>query len=105
MDAEAIPTRHEPSTLSPRKAERISTALQEYPATDERGGIGHQQRLYVARHAERLRPVPEVAGTALETGGSSDGNAGVLAGVAGAVAAGADALSGAAWWARRRWAK
>ncbi len=47
----------------------------------------------------------EVAGLPLETGGSSDPSAGVLAGVAAAVAAGTVALASAAWFARRRLAK
>ena len=44
----------------------------------------------------------EVAGTPLGAGGSSGPGAAVLAGVATVVAAGAVALGGAAWWARRR---
>jgi hypothetical protein len=46
--------------------------------------------------ADRGRP-------ALETPDSSGGNVGVLAGVAAAMIAGAIALGGAAWYARRRW--
>ncbi len=52
-----------------------------------------------------IAELPEEAGTPLETSGSSGGNAGVLPGVAVAAAAGAIALAGAAWYARRRWSK
>jgi hypothetical protein len=45
---------------------------------------------------------PEVAGPALQTGGSSRTSAGLLAGIAAAVAAGAVALGGAAWYLRKR---
>ena len=49
-----------------------------------------------------IAELPAVAGTPLETGGSS-GSAGVLAGtIAGAVLVGGVTLGGAAWWARRR---
>ena len=44
----------------------------------------------------------EAAGRPLEAGGSSGPGAAVLAGIATVVAAGAVALGGAAWWARRR---
>ncbi len=49
-----------------------------------------------------IAELPEVAGVPLETDGSSGGNAGLLTGVAGAVAAGTLALGGAAWYGRRR---
>ena len=49
-----------------------------------------------------IAELPEVAGTPLETSGSSGGNAGVLAGMAAALVAVAVALTGAAWYARRR---
>ena len=50
-----------------------------------------------------IAELPEVAGTPLETGGSSGSSAGVLAGaIAGAVTA-TLALGGAAWYARRQW--
>ena len=49
-----------------------------------------------------IAELPEVAGAPLETGGSSGGSAGVLAGLAGAVAAGAVAVGSAAWYTRRR---
>ena len=45
---------------------------------------------------------PEITGTTLETPGSSGANAGILAGVVATVTAAALALSGAAWYARRR---
>ena len=48
-----------------------------------------------------IAELPEVAGAPLETGGSSRGNAGVLA----AIAALAVTLGGAAWYTRRRWAR
>lgn len=50
-----------------------------------------------------IAELPEVAGVALEKPDSSGPNVGVLASVAAAVAAGALALSGAAWYVRRRW--
>ena len=43
------------------------------------------------------------AGTPLETRNTSNGNAGVVAGVAAAAIAGVIALGGAAWFARSRW--
>ena len=46
--------------------------------------------------------LPEVAGSALESGGSSGETAGLLASVTVAVATVALALGGAAWYARRR---
>ena len=49
-----------------------------------------------------IAELPEVAGAPLETDGSSGGNAGMLAGVIAAVAGGTLALSGAAWYTRRR---
>ena len=49
-----------------------------------------------------IAELPEVAGTPLETEGSSGPSAGVLAGVA-AGTAGVVGLGGAAWYARRRW--
>ena len=49
-----------------------------------------------------IAELPAVAGTPLEAGGSSGPSANVVAGVAAAVAAGALALGGAAWYARRR---
>ena len=52
-----------------------------------------------------MAELPEVAGEALETPDSSVSNTGLLASVAGAVAAAILALGGAAWYARRRWAK
>ena len=48
-----------------------------------------------------IAELPELAGTPLDATGSSGGNAGLLAGLA-AVAAGAAALGGAAWYIRRR---
>ena len=50
-----------------------------------------------------IAELPEVAGTPLETDGSSASNAGLLTGVIAAIAAAA--LGGAAWYARRRWAR
>jgi hypothetical protein len=50
-----------------------------------------------------IAELPDAAGMPLETPGSSGPSTGVLAGIAGAVTAGAVALSGAAWYARRRW--
>ncbi len=50
-----------------------------------------------------IAELPEVAGTPLETDGSSGPSAGLLAGVVGATAIGAIALGGAAWYTRRRW--
>ena len=52
-----------------------------------------------------IAELPEVAGTPLDTPDSSGSNIGLLATVAGAIAAGALALGGAAWYARRRWAR
>ena len=49
-----------------------------------------------------IAELPEIAGAALEAVDSSGTNAGILAGVAGAVAAGVVALGGAAWYARKR---
>ena len=49
-----------------------------------------------------IAELPDVAGTPLETGGSSGRSANVVAGIAVAAAAGALALGGAAWYARRR---
>lgn len=48
-----------------------------------------------------IAELPDVAGTPLEAGGSSGPGAGVLAGVAAVVTAGAVALGGAAWYVRR----
>ena len=56
----------------------------------------------VANAVGGIAELPEVAGTPLETDGSSDGGTGLLAGVAVAVGAGAITLAGAAWYARRR---
>lgn len=50
-----------------------------------------------------IAQLPEVAGTSLESGGSSGPRAGVLVGIAGALAAGVAALGGAAWYMRGRW--
>ena len=52
-----------------------------------------------------IADLPEVAGTPLETGGSSGPSTTLLASLAGAIAAGTLALGGAAWYARRRWAR
>ena len=49
-----------------------------------------------------IAELPEVAGTPLETDGSSGPSAGVLAGIVAAIAAVAVALTGAAWYVRRR---
>ena len=49
-----------------------------------------------------IAELPDVDGTALETPASSGRNTGVLAGVIAAGVAGAVALGGAAWYARRR---
>ncbi len=50
-----------------------------------------------------IAELPEVAGRPLETAQSSGPSTALLAGVVGAVAAGTLALTGAAWYARRRW--
>jgi hypothetical protein len=50
-----------------------------------------------------IAELPNVAETPLEAPGSSESNAGVLAGIVAAVAAGTVALSGAAWYGRKRW--
>ena len=83
------------------------------PATDQRGVIRPENLIcdigaYERRPNEALGGVaelPEVATTPLEAAGSSGSSAGVLAGIAAAAAAGVVALGGAAWYARRRWAK
>ena len=49
-----------------------------------------------------IAELPEVAGTSLEAPDSSGTNTGLLAGSVAAVAAGAIALGGAAWYGRRR---
>ena len=49
-----------------------------------------------------IAELPEVAGTPLDATGSSDGNAGLFAGIIAAVVAGAVALGSAAWYVRRR---
>lgn len=49
-----------------------------------------------------IAELPEVAGTPLETDGSSGPSASVVAGIVAAVATGLVALIGAAWYARRR---
>ena len=49
--------------------------------------------------------LPEVAGTPLEAPDSSGSNTGLLAGIVAAIAAGTVTLGGAAWYARRRWAR
>ncbi len=49
-----------------------------------------------------IAELPEVAVLPLKTADSSGPNAGVLGGITGALAAGAVALGGAAWYARRR---
>ncbi|MCH8836923.1 MAG: phosphoribosylamine--glycine ligase [Candidatus Marinimicrobia bacterium] len=49
--------------------------------------------------------LPEVAGTPLEVPGSSGTNAGPIASIVAAIAAGTVTLTGAAWYARRRWAR
>ncbi len=49
--------------------------------------------------------LPEVAGAPLEAPDSSGSNAGLLAGIAAAIAAGTVTLGGAAWYARRRRAR
>ncbi len=45
----------------------------------------------------------EAAGTPLEAAGSSSSNAGLIAGIVAAIAAGTVTLGGAAWYTRRRW--
>ena len=57
----------------------------------------------VANVVGGVAELPEVAGAPLEAPDSSGSNTGLLAGVAGAVAAGTLTLGGAAWYARRRW--
>ena len=72
------------------------------------GTIGTDLDILVAASAPLvggIAELPEVAGTPLETGGSSGGNVGILAGVVGAVAVGAVALGVAAGYARRRWTR
>ena len=59
----------------------------------------------VANVVGGIAELAEVAGTPLETDGSSGGGAGTLAGMIAALVAGTVALGGAAWFARRRWAK
>ena len=49
-----------------------------------------------------IAELPDVAGTALEAGGSSGLNVGVLAGAVAGFAAGALVLGGAAWYTKRR---
>ena len=49
-----------------------------------------------------IAELPEVAGTSLETDGSSGAGAGLLAGIVAAIAAGTVTLGGAAWYTRRR---
>ena len=49
-----------------------------------------------------IAELPEVAGTPLDATGASGSSAGLLAGVIAAVAAGAVALGGAAWYTRRQ---
>ncbi len=48
---------------------------------------------------------PEAVGAPLETNGSSGPSNGLLAGIAAAIAVGAIALGGTAWYARRRWVR
>ena len=50
-----------------------------------------------------MAELPDVAGTPLETDGSSGSNAGLLAGILAVIAALAATLGSAAWYARRRW--
>ena len=52
-----------------------------------------------------IAELPEIDGALLQTSGSSGPSAGVLAGMAVALAMGALTLGGAAWYARRRWVK
>ena len=52
-----------------------------------------------------IAELPEVAGTPLEAPGSSGSNTGLIAGVLAAIAAGTVTLTGAAWYARRRWVR
>jgi hypothetical protein len=49
--------------------------------------------------------LPDLAGTPLDTGGSPGGGAGITAWVAVALATGAMALVGAAWYGKRRWVR
>ena len=50
-----------------------------------------------------IAELPDVAGTALETGDSSGSRAGLIGAVAAAALAGALVLGSAAWYARKRW--
>jgi hypothetical protein len=50
-----------------------------------------------------IAELPDVAGTPVQTGGSSGPGPGALARMAAAIATGALALGGAAWYGRRRW--
>ena len=59
----------------------------------------------VANAVGGIAELPEVAGTPLETDGSSGGSLGVLAGIAAGTVAGILAFGGAAWYARRRWVR
>ncbi len=52
-----------------------------------------------------IAELPEVAGTQLEEADSSGRDRGIVAAVVAAVTAGAIALGGAAWYARRRWTR
>ena len=52
-----------------------------------------------------IAELPEVAGTPLETAGSSGNSTGLIAGVVAAIAAGTVTLTGAAWYARRRFTR
>ena len=50
-----------------------------------------------------IAELPEVAGTPVESPGSSGSSKGLLVGIVAAIAAGSVTLGGAAWYARRRW--
>ena len=84
------------------------------PATDQRGITRPQEAVcdigaveVKAGFVGGVTELPEIAASPLEVPDSSGSNTGItlLAGVAGAVAAGTLTLSGAAWYARRRGAR
>ena len=52
-----------------------------------------------------IAELPEVAAPPLEAPDSSGSSTGLIAGIVAAIAAGTLALGGAAWYARRRWAR
>ena len=90
-------------SLQPVSASTFSVAAGSLKSNGSTPRNNSRTVLQLASAVGGIAELPDVAGTPVEALNTSNGNAGLLAGVAAAAIAGAVALGGAAWYTRKRW--